>query len=70
MYISESGICPVTDQGLTLAKQARLEKLKTGNISVVCPKCKENPKISSTPNSERTIISCSCGFIRNIEINL
>ena len=47
MYISESGICPVTDQGLTLAKQARLEKLKTGNI-----------------------ISCSCGFIRNIEINL
>jgi len=59
----------ISQQSIMLAKKARLEKQKTGHMTVVCPKCHEHPEITMTSRGERTIISCSCGYIKNIEIN-
>lgn len=56
-------------QSIMLANQARLEQLKNGYVSVKCPKCHEHPEITMTSKGERTIISCPCGYVRNIEIN-
>lgn len=55
---------------ITLAKQARLEKAKHGQITTMCPKCKRKPSITTTAKGERTIVSCDCGFIYSEEINL
>lgn len=66
MYTQESEISP---QSITLAKQARLEKLEHGHVTVVCPKCHEHPEIITTLGGERTIISCPCGYVKNAEIN-
>ncbi len=52
-----------------LAKQARMEKQKNGYVTVVCPKCHEHPEIVMTSKGERTIVSCPCGYVKNIEIN-
>ena len=59
----------ISRQSIMLAKQARLEKQKNGYVSVVCPKCQEHPKITTTLRGERTIIKCKCGYIKNAEIN-
>jgi hypothetical protein len=59
----------VSPQSIMLAKQARLEQLKDGYVTTICPKCNEHPKITTTPKGERTIISCPCGYVKNIEIN-
>lgn len=59
----------ISHQSITLAKQARLEYLKTGVISVTCPKCHQHPEIKTTSRGERTTITCPCGYIKNIEIN-
>ena len=56
-------------QSIMLAKQARMEYLKTGRITVECPKCHKHPEITMTSKGERTIISCPCGYVLNIEIN-
>lgn len=56
-------------QSVMLAKQARLEKVKHGQITTVCPKCRKNPNITTTAKGERTIVSCDCGFIYSEEIN-
>lgn len=57
------------NSSIMLAKQARLEQQKNGYVSVKCPKCNGTLKITMTSNCERTIISCPCGYIKNIEIN-
>ena len=59
----------ISRQSIMLAKQARLEKQKNGYVSVVCPKCQEHPEITMTSKGERTIVSCPCGYVKNIEIN-
>ena len=59
----------ISTQSIMLANQARLEQLKNGHVSVKCPKCHEHPEITTTAKGERTIISCPCGYVRNIEIN-
>lgn len=56
-------------QSITLTKQARLEQQKSGHVTVICPKCKRHPEITMTSRGERTIISCPCGYVKNIEIN-
>lgn len=67
----EKGTLPtISRQSIMLAKQARLEQQKNGYVSVKCPKCNGTPEITMTLKSERTIISCPCGYIKNIEINL
>jgi phage FluMu protein Com len=60
----------ISPQSIALANQVRLEQLKNGYVSVKCPKCHEHLEIRTTPKGERTIISCPCGYVRNIEINL
>lgn len=55
---------------VTLAKQARLEKAKYGQITTMCPKCKRKPSVTTTAKCERTIVSCDFGFIYSEEINL
>lgn len=59
----------ISPQSIKLANQARLEQQKNGYVTVVCPKCQEHPEIRMTPKGERTIISCPCGYVKNIEIN-
>ena len=59
----------ISEHSILLAKQARLEKQKNGYVTVICPKCHEHPKIMMTSKGERTIISCPCGYVKNIEIN-
>lgn len=59
----------ISPQSIMLAKQARLEQQKNGYVTVVCPKCKKHPEITMTSKGERTIVSCYCGYIKNIEIN-
>lgn len=56
-------------QSIMLAKQARLEQQKNGHVTVICPKYQGHPEITMTSKGERTIVSCPCGYIKNIEIN-
>lgn len=59
----------ISPQSIMLAKQARLEQQKNGYVTVICPKCQEHPEITTTLKGERTIVSCPCGYVKNIEIN-
>ena len=59
----------ISPQSIMLAKQARLEQQKSGYVTVICPKCQKHPKITITSKGERTIVSCPCGYVKNIEIN-
>lgn len=52
-----------------LAHQARLEQLKNGYVTTICPKCHEHPEITMTSKGERTFIRCPCGYIKSGEIN-
>lgn len=56
-------------QSSMLAHQARLEQLKNGYVTTICPKCHEHPEITMTSKGERTIIRCPCGYIKSGEIN-
>ena len=60
----------ISPQSIMLAKQARLEQQKNGYVTVICPKCQEHPEILMTSRGERTIITCPCGYVKNVEINL
>ena len=60
----------ISPQSLLLAKQARMEMMENGYITIICPKCQEHPKITTTSNGERTIVTCRCGYIINVDINL
>ncbi|MGN0485071.1 MAG: hypothetical protein ACI4HI_16120 [Lachnospiraceae bacterium] len=60
----------ISQKSILLAKQARKEHLRDGYISLTCPKCHEHPVIRTTSKGERMIISCECGYIKDIEINL
>ena len=59
----------ISQESIMLANRARSEQLETGQISVVCPKCQEHPRIFTTSKGERTIIECKCRYIQNAEIN-
>ncbi len=52
-----------------LVRKARLELLETNSTTVICPKCNQSPVIKYTPNHERTLITCPCGYLHEIEIN-
>lgn len=53
-----------------LAKQAKKEIRQKGYTNIRCPKCGASPKISITPHGERTIVSCTCGYVHDVDINL
>lgn len=53
----------------TLAKEAKREIRRMGFTNIKCPKCGGSPEILMTSRGERTIVSCSCGFIHDVEIN-
>lgn len=55
---------------IMLAKRARIEIIQTGHTNIRCPKCDTPPEITMTPRGERTIVSCDCGYVHNVEINL
>lgn len=65
----EKTFLTISPQSIMLAKHARLEQQKKGYVTVVCPKCQKHPEITMTSKGERTIVSCYCGYIKNIEIN-
>lgn len=68
---TEKKIFPtISPQSIMIANQARLEQQMNGYVTVVCPKCQRHPEIKMTSKGERTIISCPCGYIKNVEINL
>ena len=52
-----------------LAKKAKKEIRQMGFTNVKCPKCGGSPEITTTSKGERTIVSCDCGFVHNVEIN-
>lgn len=60
----------VSAQSHMLAKKAKKEMRLTGTTTVVCPMCNESPKITTTSKGERTMVSCKCGFVYDMEINL
>ena len=51
-------------------QKAKKEFAMRGETEVFCPCCGERPFLTMTPKGERTIISCSCGYIYDMEINL
>lgn len=57
-------------QSVMLAKQAKREMKKNGKVTVLCPKCKSHPSVTTTSRGERTIVMCDCGYICDAEINL
>lgn len=60
----------VSPQSHMLAKKARRELLEVGTTTVLCPRCEEYPEIITTLRGERTIVSCGCGFVYDVEMNL
>lgn len=59
----------LSPQSIMLAKQARTEQMENGCVTTVCPKCGTHPEITTTPNGERTTVSCECGYVYDGEIN-
>ena len=55
---------------IMLAKRAQREIIQTGYTNIKCPKCDTPPELTMTPRGERTIVSCDCGYVHNVEINL
>ena len=53
-----------------LAKRAKKEIRTCGKTAIICPKCGTAPEISTTERYERTIVSCQCGYLYDVEINL
>lgn len=53
-----------------LTNKAMKEIYETGRTTVICPKCNTIPTLMTTSKDERTIISCECRYILNIEINM
>ena len=52
-----------------LAKQAKREIRELGHTNIRCPKCGGAPEITMTPRGERTIVSCYCGYVHDVDIN-
>lgn len=51
-----------------IADQAVREKKQDGKVTVLCPKCKNAPKVIL--NGNRTLVKCACGYICDAEIYL
>ena len=66
------GYYPTTEETVSLTDEARkeiaCEKKQDGKVTVLCPKCKNAPKVIL--NGNRTIVKCSCGYILDAEIYL
>lgn len=52
-----------------LAKEAKKNIKMMGYTNIRCPKCGTSPEIMMTSKGERTIVSCNCGFVHDVEIN-
>lgn len=52
-----------------LAKRARKEIRQMGFTNIRCPKCGKAPEITMTSRGERTIVSCDCRYVHDVEIN-
>lgn len=52
-----------------LAIRAKKDIYMTGTTEVRCPKCHTAPIVEWTPRGERTIVSCKCGYVHDVEIN-
>ena len=59
----------ISPQSIMLAKQAMKEMNQQQMITVKCPRCGKSPEITMTSKGERTIISCPCKYVYNLEIN-
>ena len=52
-----------------LAKKAKSELRRNGKTAILCPRCNTVPTITMTPKGERTIVSCECGYVHDVDIN-
>ena len=50
-------------------KQFWDNNMDNSKITVICPKCGKPPKVTITPNGERTTVLCECKYIISGEIN-
>lgn len=60
----------ISNSPVMLAKIAKKEIRTAGFTNIRCPKCGEMPEITMTSRGERTIVSCDCGYVHDVEINL
>ena len=60
----------LSENSRMLVRKFKLEMMEKGSSTVTCPVCGKNPKITNTPNGERTTIACKCGYIYDSEFNL
>jgi transcription elongation factor Elf1 len=54
---------------IMLAKRAKSEIRTNGKTAIICPRCNTVPEITMTPKGERTIVSCQCGYVHDVDIN-
>ena len=52
-----------------LARLAKREIRQMGYTNVRCPKCGTAPKVKMTSRGERTIVTCECRYVHDVEIN-
>lgn len=54
-----------------IAEIAVQEMATTGTVEVICPWCKEPPKVDIWgPNKERITVRCKCGFVSDMELGM
>ena len=68
--VEKKTVYNISQESILLAKKARTELMEKGQITVICPKCQEHPEITTTPRGERTMVTCKCGYIISVDINL
>lgn len=59
---------PISEESLMLAKTARRELEQGPTTSVLCPRCKTHPTLTTSPDKSRSEVSCDCGYIISCEI--
>ena len=52
-----------------LAKRAKSEIRSIGKTMIRCPRCNTQPEITITSGGERTIVTCECGYVHDVDIN-
>lgn len=68
--VTENIFPDILEESRILVKKALLEIRTMGNTTVLCPLCKEVPELESTVGGERTVISCRCKYLYDVEMNL
>ena len=62
----------IRDRDIThkLIQQVRADYISMGKTDCVCPMCGDHPVMYNTSHGARTIITCRCRYITDVEINL